>query len=272
MGMEMVVETITPQKAIEYLRKNTNNYRKLSMAKVSQYRAEIEAGRWVLNGEPIVFGEDGILKDGQHRLAAIAKSGKSIKVAVIRGVDKEVNLYDLGMTRTTTQIVNANGYEVNSTVMAAVSLLINQTSNALRGAVMEYAQNHYSELMRAYRACCFTDSTARKGSSVLASYLMLRTSEMPFYEVEVFFRTFGTYDTTGLDGYESSPAMIARKQFDERFKNKTGRMIQREQLEILVLALKDFHKKVKREKNYQVKQPFAYEEYLNKVRREDGIG
>ena len=73
------VETITPEKAVEYLRHNTNNYRKLSLATVSKYVAEIKAGRWQLNGETIVFGEDGILKDGQHRLAAIAKAGKPIE-------------------------------------------------------------------------------------------------------------------------------------------------------------------------------------------------
>lgn len=106
---------------------------------------------------------------------------------------------------------------------------------------------------------------------ILASYLALRANVLPFYEVEVFFRTFLTGKTVGLDGYEPSPALVARKMFDERFTNKTGRMVQREQLEILILAMKDFHKKVRRTNNYVIKSPFAYEEYLTKVRKEDGI-
>lgn len=269
--MEMTVEKITPQKAAEYLRHNTNNYRKISLAKVNQYIAEIKAGRWELNGEPIVFGEDGVLKDGQHRLAAIAKSGRSIETAVIRGVKNEVKIYDLGMTRTTTQIVNANGYEINSVVMAAVNLFLNQSQNAIKGEVIDYAQAHYNDLMRAYRACCLTDRSLRKSTMILASYLVLRANALPYYEVEVFYRTFITGDLVGLDGYEPSPAMIAKKMFDERFINKTGRMVQREQLEILILAMKDFHKKTKRTNNYVIKSPFAYEEYLAKVRKEDGL-
>lgn len=269
--MEFAVEKITPQKAIEYLRHNTNNYRKLSLAKVSQYIAEIKAGRWELNGEPIVFDEDGVLKDGQHRLAAIAKSGVAVETVVTRGVSKDVRVYDLGMNRTVTQIVNAEGYEINSTVMAAVNMFLNQSQTALKGAVIEYAEKHYNELMRAYRACCFTDRSLRKSTIILASYLALRSNALPYYEVEVFFRTFNSGETIGLDGYEPSPAVVARKMFDERFRNKTGRMVQREQLEILILAMKDFHKKQKRTSNYVIKSPFAYEEFLTKVRKEDGI-
>ncbi len=270
--VQVKVETITPEMAVEYLRHNTNNYRKLSLATVSKYVAEIKAGRWQLNGETIVFGEDGILKDGQHRLAAIAKAGKPIECVVVRGVDKAVEVFDLGKTRTTTQIVQASGCDVNATVMAAVNLLLNPNAPAEKGAVIEYAIKHYSELMRAYRGSLMnSEKMHRIASAVLASYLMMRTGAVPFYEIEVFFRAFSTGHMSGLDGYESSPAMVARKMFEERFKGKTGRLIQREQLEVLVLALKDFHKKAKRDRNYTVKQPFAFDEYMSKVRREDGI-
>ena len=267
----MVVETITPQKAAEYLRKNTDNYRKLSLTTVGKYAAEIKAGRWQLNGEPIVVGENGILKDGQHRLAAIAKAGVPVQMVIVRGVDDSVTVYDLGKNRTTEQIVTASGYEVNATIMAAANLLLNQTSAALKGEVIEYVIKHHAELQRAFRGVCTMEKQVRKASTVLASYLMLRTGAMPFYEVQVFFRCFTTREMTGLDGYVASPALVARRMFEERFKNKTGRFIQREQLEILILAMKDFHKKVDRKTNYQVKQPFAYEEYLAKVREEDGL-
>lgn len=269
--IETNVEMITPQKAVEYLRTNTNNYRKLSMALVNKYIAEIKAGRWKLNGETIVFGEDGVLKDGQHRLAAVAKAGVPIQCVVVRGVAKDIQVFDLGQARTTTQIVSASGLEVNNTVMAAANLLLNPTATALKGDVIEYVKSHHSDLMRAYRACLMTEKASRKASACVAAYLMLRTGTMPFYEIQVFFRTFSTGVLTGLDGYEPSPVLIARKMFEERFKNKSGRLVQREQLEILILAMKDFHKKQKRTNNYQVRQPFAYEEYLSKVRRDDGI-
>ena len=70
------VEKITPELAREYLKKNTDNYRKLARGTVRNYAEDIKNGRWELNGETIVFAESGVLQDGQHRLAAIIQANK----------------------------------------------------------------------------------------------------------------------------------------------------------------------------------------------------
>lgn len=271
MALEMQVETITPQRAAEYLRHNTNNYRKISRATVAMYAQDIEAGRWQLNGEPIVFGVDGILKNGQHRLAAIVKSNKPVNMVVVRGVDSDVSVFDVGKVRSAQQLVEANGYTVNNSVVSAVSLLLNQVSPPPKSYVSTYVQEHHSELMRAYRAATAgIEKICRKSSCILASYLMLRTQTVPYYEIEIFFRIFATKTTAGTDGYNPSSAFVARKMFDDR-QGRTGRSVQREELEILILALTDFHAKKSREKNYHLKQPLVYEEYLKKVAKTDGI-
>lgn len=265
------VETIDAAKAIEYLKKNTGNYRKLSMQKVYQYAEDMKRGLWELNGETIVFDENGTLKDGQHRLAAIAKANIPVKINVARGVDPSIKLYDVGQARTAKQILAANDFDATGALIGAASLLIDQVYNTSRPRAIDYCMKHRDELRRAENTTKNGDkSTARKSACVLAAYLMLRTREMPYYEVELFYRVMSTGDRACTDGYEVSPAMVARKMFQDR-SGPGGRKVQREQLEICMLALQDFHNHKARTENYVIKSPFAYETRLAAVRKEDGL-
>ena len=271
--MELKVERITPNMALEYLKKNVNNYRKLSRQKVLMYSDEMKAGRWQLNGEPIVFDEEGFLKDGQHRLAAIAKSGVPIEIAVIRGVDKDVNVYDIGAVRSAQQIAKASGYDVNASIVGAVNMFINPYTNISKSECVEYIEKHHEELRRAYKVVPGADKRySRKSACILAAYLMLRTNAVPTYEMEVFFRVFESMNVVGCDGYDPSSALVARRMFEDRTKSGgSNRVVMREQLEIIILALTDFHNKKSRQLNYKISEPFKYEQYLDKVRKEDGI-
>ena len=44
------------------------------------------AGRWAVNGEPIIIADDDGLNDGQHRLHAVVAAGITIDAIVVRGV------------------------------------------------------------------------------------------------------------------------------------------------------------------------------------------
>ncbi len=267
------VETITPPMAKEYLRANTNNYRKLSRSRVKQYAADISAGKWELNGETIVFDENGVLKDGQHRLAGVVMSGKSIQTFVIRGISADVTLYDRGGNRTYTEIAKAMGLDVDSTVVAAGNIIVNNFSGKKGGsALYGYLQKHQDELNRAKRLACYgTGAKNKNAPSVTAAYLMLRSKEMPSYEVELFFRLMNDFGYTHADGYEISPALVAQRMFDERGTKHSGCSIQRERLEILIMAMTDFHKGKKREIKYKISDPFVSDALLKRIRKEDGL-
>lgn len=84
--MEMKIEVVTPEKAADYLTKNTSN-RPLSNRHVQKLSTAMANGEWVLNGESVKFNGDGSLIDGQHRLAAIVRANKSIRTYVVRGLD-----------------------------------------------------------------------------------------------------------------------------------------------------------------------------------------
>ena len=269
--MKTTVEKITPEQARKYLLANTDNYRKLSRGKVAQYAGDMKAGRWQLNGQGIAFGKDGILKDGQHRLAAIVQAGVPVEIAVNRDIENDVTLFDIGLNRTVKQIVSASGTDIPKVVGSAANALVGAFSPAPKGMVVKYIAEHMEELERAYRVSCLQGNGSRVlMSTVLAAYLTLRTDRMPVYEMEVFFRVFGKRNTFGSDGYEPSGALVAARMFDDR-KGKTSQAQQREQLEILLLAMKDFHEGKARQISYRLSAPFLWEGIMSKVRKEDGL-
>lgn len=269
------VETIGPEKAKEYLKANINNPRgnhSLSRSVVKRYAEDMKAGKWELNGEAIEFDEDGVLKNGQHRLAAIIVAGVEVKILVVRGVSRDTIVYDIPLKRNAAQMVNAMGFDCNPTITAAAGIIVNKfTKRESPVVIRDYAAKNFDELNRAYRVCCYGNNKySRNAACIAATYLVLRTRTVPVYEAELFFRLFNDYGYTSADGYEAGPAMVARQMFEDRDR-QNGYQIQKERLEIIIMALNDFHKNKKRENKYRISEPFQFMELLKKVRREDGL-
>lgn len=273
--MEMKVETITPELAQKYLKRNVDNYRRISKSKVNQYAAEMKAGKWQNNGEGIMFSADGKLKNGQHRLAAILAAGIPVEMAVITGVQDDVTIYDVGSNRSTVQIAQASGCDDMTRLEASVGTAVvsNLGKPVSKGLIVEYLQKHKDELNRAYRVCSGGNKgISRRMSVVLAGYLMLRLEKMPAYEIEIFVKVLNAGNTVGADGYEPSPALVARRMYEERFKNTTGTFsAQRDLCEVMVLALTDFHGGKTRQMNYQLKEPMKCMTLLEELRQKDGV-
>lgn len=116
------VESIGPTKAKAYLKKNgTKKNRKLRPALVNQYATEMRAGQWGTTGQGIIFDSNGHLLDGQHRLAAIVMSGKTIDITVTRGVaPKEFKHIDRGAVRTIGVLLQMAGHHYSTNLAAAI--------------------------------------------------------------------------------------------------------------------------------------------------------
>lgn len=271
------VETITPEIATEMLKMNSRNPRKtMSRSKIQQYADIISAGLWQMNGEAIIFDEDGFLKNGQHRLCAIIKAGKPIRTVVTRGVPRDATIFDEQLRRTVTQNVNADGlHNINSNISSAAAIVVNNFGMPKGQAIIEdYIRKNDAELERAYRITCYGgtgNSKSKCGPCIAATYLALRTESLPSYELEIFFRRFNGIDTWRNDGYDISSALIARQMFDERGKGRGGYQIQKEKLEIAVMALQDFHNGIHVDSNYKIAEPFHFSEWIDNVRRKDGV-
>lgn len=114
------VELITPEIAKEYLVYNVNN-RNLNRERVNKYARDMVAGEWQLNGEPIIFDTAGILKDGQHRLQAVIKCNKPVKMLVVRGVDPLVDTINTGTPRSFVDMLRIGGMDPTICIPAFVA-------------------------------------------------------------------------------------------------------------------------------------------------------
>lgn len=79
------VELITPEIARDYLKANTAN-RPMSNVHIERIAQQMAKGQFILNGESIIFSDEGVLMQGQHRLAACIKSNTSFQTVVVRGI------------------------------------------------------------------------------------------------------------------------------------------------------------------------------------------
>ena len=111
--------TITPTLAAHWVEQFNLRNRKMSEKIVDEYATHLLDGEWRLNGESIKFDTAGNLIDGQHRLAAVVKSGKAMTTLVVWGLDEEsYETVDTGKKRITADAMHRDG-EANSTLLAA---------------------------------------------------------------------------------------------------------------------------------------------------------
>lgn len=90
-SVESQWELVTPDMAAEYLEANRNN-RKLRKSLVNRLAADIAAGSYQLTHQGVAFDDEGVLLDGQHRLAAIVQAGVACFVLVTRGLPRQSQL------------------------------------------------------------------------------------------------------------------------------------------------------------------------------------
>lgn len=110
---------ITPKIASEYLATQEEN-RNLTGSHITKLRETMERGEWLSNGVPIILDTKGKLIDGQHRLNAIVQFKKAVKMAVVKGVDKQAyKTIDIGKKRYIADLLQRQG-EVDCNVLGSV--------------------------------------------------------------------------------------------------------------------------------------------------------
>jgi hypothetical protein len=111
---------VTPELAQEWMKGNISN-RRLNERTVNLYTRDMLADKWPLNGEAIKRAADNTLLDGQHRLEAVIRSGKTIKMLVISGLPPETQeTMDLGRKRNASDTLTLRG-ESNTTALSSIA-------------------------------------------------------------------------------------------------------------------------------------------------------
>lgn len=260
-------ETITPEKAKEYLTHNTNNARKLSRIKAQQYAADIISGKWQENGEPIIFDEDGVLKDGQHRLFAVIIAGKPISALVVRGISRDVEIYNFGSSRTLNQMLHTS----NTITGAARVLCGDFHAGAPKGIVADYIKTHYDDLRTADKIASYGRShpIGKKAAIVLAVYTARRLQIATDAQLEEFFWIFNNQSTLTNQQRDPSPALIAARIVVTKYGNGSSN-IQPKQMSVVLQAIQDFRRNKARTKEYKPEN-MNVDSFLETVRELDGI-
>lgn len=152
--MTMNYELVTPKKASIWL-KTTQNNRSVSDSTVIAYANDMKNENWdSMTGTAISIDDEGVLRDGQHRLSAIVRSGKSVWMWVCRGVDPN-GVYDLHRKRSLpdqTKIIRPDLETVysNKRTQALVKALITRIGTQRRivspAEYFDYVDRHKQQL------------------------------------------------------------------------------------------------------------------------------
>jgi len=120
--MQIEIRDITPAIAETMLATNADNNRRKSNNLIRQYSRDKIAGKWEITGEAIKFDTNGRLIDGQHRLSAVIAAKKTVKMAVITGLEPQViHVLDTGRSRTGRDALTIAGFTENANHVAALA-------------------------------------------------------------------------------------------------------------------------------------------------------
>lgn len=118
-GVTCKVMVVTPSMAKKWLMNNNEN-RQINNGAVNRYYNDIIQGKWVLNGEPIIFDKNQILRNGQHRMMAVVKAGVPIPTVVVEGIDPSAfKSMDNGHLRTPADVLRIDNVP-NARVVAGI--------------------------------------------------------------------------------------------------------------------------------------------------------
>lgn len=142
------LEVITPEIAKQLLETNTSN-RSVNARNLDAIIADMSKGVFKQTGESIKIAENGILLDGQHRLHAIIKTGKTLSMWVVRGLDNDAFKYiDTGRSRKASDVLAIEGV-YRATKMATMSKFIINFQKSRYVAVAEHSLQFGSRISNA---------------------------------------------------------------------------------------------------------------------------
>lgn len=154
-NMTMNFERITPEIAQAWLDSNPEN-RTISQGTVTAYANDMISGNWDDRiGDVISIDENGLLRNGQHRLSAIVASGVSINTWVCRNVASD-GIYDNNRKRSASDQIQIMRddleavYRSSRYISVARTIICHQDSSHIRTVtpkeIIDFTDNHKDDL------------------------------------------------------------------------------------------------------------------------------
>lgn len=115
----------TPELATYILTTLNHKNRPRKSSKIVQYSKDMADKKWLITGETIAFGSDGLLKDGQNRLAACVRSNTPFKTHVMFGIDPlAFAVMDTGANRSHSDVLSIMGVPNATKVTSTLKLFL----------------------------------------------------------------------------------------------------------------------------------------------------
>jgi hypothetical protein len=145
-----MVMDVTPDMASDWLSyRNHPKNRPLSKSVAGKYQADMESGRWALTPEGLIFDTDGYIISGQHRLKAVANSGKTIEFWVFPGESRDIfDVVDQGYKRTAAHVLRVP----HAVSIANASRHLAALADGDRWGMPRYPKISTPEILETYRA------------------------------------------------------------------------------------------------------------------------
>lgn len=119
--MRLGVVDVTPDKAREILAKQNTRNRSIRQTQVKKLATDILEDRWKLTSQAISIDTNGVLIDGQHRLAAVVQSGKTVQMLFATDCAPDTfDVIDTGLGRTAADVVGLAGAKYGPLIAAGI--------------------------------------------------------------------------------------------------------------------------------------------------------
>lgn len=225
----------SPQLAEYVLANLSRDNRPKKPAKIKRYAEDLVAGRWGLTGDTIKFGTNGLLRDGQNRLAASVRAGRSLISHVVFGVDPDLfTRMDIGKNRTPADVFAIAGISYANHVAGAVRWLLILTSEKPNDRGAQFSNE---ELLEAYRSRFDADKLEH---SIQCALAVRRSTRHPVAPLAALHYLFAQRDRQKADEFFDEWAMDRAK----RARAPT-RYLQRKLVEMARLANRRLHENVR---------------------------
>lgn len=197
--------------AEKMLENNTHN-RPVRDRVVDTLVRAMNRGEWILNGDSIKFNKKGLLDDGQHRLHAIVKSGKTIETLIVRDLaDGAQDTMDIGARRRFSDVLKLRGELDPVSLSSIIGMSWRYENNDMtknlqpsNSELIEYLQKN-SGLRSAVDVAKAMRSATNGPISVYGTFAHI-VSNIDAADAEVFINRF--IDGVGLDA--NSPILHLR--------------------------------------------------------------
>lgn len=261
MSPQATIKLVTPEWAFNVLEKHDKaimegvfSQRRITEATVDKYAADMVQGNWALTGQGVTFDTDGNLLDGQHRLAAIVKSGCSLQMLIVTNANKDVkpglptiNTFDNGKNRSLNNQLGIDGVLYSANIASTVTVIVNNAFTVRRNSVSISRGVQIAHLINPHtqpliQLLCKDNADKNKWSGrILAPLVLLRSYDKK--TVESFAQDYNEMANLG----KTSPVLQFAKFMQRPLMTSGGRDSQEAVFKALASALWSYSNDAKTE-------------------------